>query len=204
MNSVLLDGQAITPNKVVCVGRNYAAHIKELGNAVPEEMVIFFKPNSAISNQLYAIKGEPLHYECELCFIAKAGKFVGVGLGLDLTKRGLQSKLKAQGLPWERAKSFDGAAVFSEFVSFSDADVESLRFELWVNNELRQEGDPRLMLNTSQQIQEYLSSFTSLQDGDVVMTGTPAGVGVIAPGDYFQARLYQTGELKLESTWRAL
>ncbi len=109
----MLDGAAVTPSKIVCVGRNYVAHIEELGNEIPEQMVVFNKPNSAIGDTLYANLGEPLHYESELAFMVRAGQLAAVAFGLDLTRRELQSRLKHRGLPWERAKAFDGAALFS-------------------------------------------------------------------------------------------
>ena len=129
MKSVIVDNKAITPTKIICIGRNYVEHIAELGNEIPDEMVVFNKPNSAISTELLSFHQEPLHYEAELCFVIKNQKFCSFGIGLDLTKRGLQSKLKAKGLPWERAKSFDGSAVFSDFVAIDDVDA-SLSFEL--------------------------------------------------------------------------
>ena len=117
MNQVLYDGLPITPSKIVCVGRNYVEHIQELNNDVPDQMVLFIKPNSAISPTLRCYHQEPLHYETELCFMVVDGAFKAASVGLDLTKRQLQSQLKIKGLPWERAKGFDGSALFSEFVS---------------------------------------------------------------------------------------
>ena len=117
MNTVMVDKQSVIPSKVVCVGRNYVEHIKELNNEMPTSMVIFMKPNTAVSSELITGKQMPLHYEGEICFLIKQGKISAVGFGLDLTHRELQSELKAKGLPWERAKAFDGAAVMSSFVS---------------------------------------------------------------------------------------
>ena len=109
MHSVKLASEEFTPSKIVCVGRNYAEHIAELNNETPTSMVLFVKPNSAISQQLHAEhNGEALHYETELCFLIKNKQLAGVGLGLDLTKRSLQSALKEKGLPWERAKAATG------------------------------------------------------------------------------------------------
>ena len=110
MNTIQLDSQPIAPSKIVCIGRNYLEHIRELGNETPDAMVIFNKPNSAISQTLFALRDEPLHYEGEICFMVKQGELDALGFGLDLTKRELQSKLKSKGLPWERAKAFDAAA----------------------------------------------------------------------------------------------
>ncbi|GGI73710.1 fumarylacetoacetate hydrolase family protein [Shewanella gelidii] len=189
MNSIVFDKQTITPTKVVCVGRNYVDHIHELNNEIPDEMVIFVKPNSAISKDLLVGIDEPIHYEAELCFLCQDQSFVGVGLGLDLTKRQLQSKLKAKGLPWERAKSFDGAAVLTSFVAIPTT-VEALRFTLKIDDELVQMGDVALMMNTPEAIRQEIRSFMSLADGDVVMTGTPKGVGVVHGGACFELSLF--------------
>jgi 2-keto-4-pentenoate hydratase/2-oxohepta-3-ene-1,7-dioic acid hydratase in catechol pathway len=103
MKSIIVDNTQVIPSKIICIGRNYVDHIAELGNEVPDEMVVFIKPNSSIAEQLSSYHDEPLHYEGELCFVYQLGRFSAVGFGLDLTKRQLQSKLKAKGLPWERA-----------------------------------------------------------------------------------------------------
>src|SRR5210317_1676835 len=146
MQTVTVNGQSVTPSKIVCVGRNYVAHIEELGNEMPEDMVVFNKPNSAITDILRSqMGGEPLHYEGELCFMVKAGALHAVGFGLDLTKRELQSRLKEKSLPWERAKAFDGAALFSEFVSLPE-NLASLSLELTVDGAPRQEGGVELMM----------------------------------------------------------
>ncbi len=117
MTIILVDNKKQKPSKVVCVGRNYAEHVKELNNAMPDQMVVFNKPNTSITTQLNSYHQEPLHYEGEICFSIKNGEIDAVGFGLDLTKRELQSALKAKQLPWERAKAFDGSAVLSKFVS---------------------------------------------------------------------------------------
>ncbi|QYJ95279.1 fumarylacetoacetate hydrolase family protein [Shewanella spartinae] len=194
--------QQVTPSKIVCVGRNYVEHIKELNNEMPEEMVLFVKPNSAISETLLSTDQEPLHYEAELCFLVKAGRFEAVGVGLDLTKRQLQSRLKAKGLPWERAKSFDGAALFSEFVPF-DGDLDSLSFRLIVDGELRQQGDVALMLNRPEAMLVEIASFMTLEDGDILMTGTPKGVGQIVEGEHFTLALYQGEKQLVSQSWVA-
>lgn len=202
MRSIEVDGKAVTPSKVVCIGRNYVEHIAELGNEVPDEMVVFIKPNSAISSGLTAHHQEPLHYEGELCFVYQQGKFSAVGFGLDLTKRELQSKLKAKGLPWERAKAFDGAAVLGEFVSIEQID-DSLRLELMINDQLVQSGGVELMMYKPDIILRELQQFITLQDGDVVMTGTPKGVGVIHAGDHFRAAVYAKEQLLTSAKWQA-
>ncbi|KIO35066.1 fumarylacetoacetate hydrolase family protein [Shewanella sp. cp20] len=202
MGSVKYLEQQVTPSKIVCVGRNYAEHIQELNNEVPEEMVLFVKPNSAISETLLSSLQEPLHYEAELCFMVKAGRFEAVGVGLDLTKRQLQSRLKAKGLPWERAKSFDGAALFSEFVPF-DGDLDSLSFNLVVDAEVRQQGDVALMLNRPEAMFVEIASFMTLDDGDILMTGTPKGVGQIVKGERFTLELYQGEKQLVSQSWVA-
>ncbi len=129
MKSVRLNGNEVFPSKIVCIGRNYVEHIRELGNEIPTEPVIFIKPNSAIAENIHSNDSEEIHFEGEISFMVRSGELAAVGFGLDLTKRNLQSRLKAKGLPWERAKAFDGAAVFSEFVSF-DGGINDLRLEL--------------------------------------------------------------------------
>ncbi len=118
-------------SKIVCVGRNYVEHIEELGNETPESIVLFNKPNSAISDELFYFS-EDTRFEGEICFLIENKKINRVGFGLDLTKANIQSYLKSKGLPWERAKSFDGSAVFSEFVEFN-GNLESLKMELFIN-----------------------------------------------------------------------
>ena len=118
MKSVKRDGKNIYPSKIVCIGRNYVDHIRELGNEVPTEPVIFLKPNSAISETIHSNKTGAIHYEGEITFMVVSGELAAVGFGLDLTRRELQTRLKEKGLPWERSKAFDGAAVYSEFVAF--------------------------------------------------------------------------------------
>ena len=147
MNRILLENSEIFPSKVVCIGRNYIEHIKELKNEIPEDMVFFIKPNSAISDKLVFPKNQnSCHYEAEISFLIEDSKISAVAFGLDLTLREVQSKLKEKGLPWERAKAFDGAAVFSQFVSF-DGDISKLGIELYINGELRQKGDISMMIN---------------------------------------------------------
>jgi len=203
LQTISFENQLIAPSKIVCIGRNYVEHIKELANEIPDEMVIFNKPNSAISTKLNAFhKQEQLHYEAELCFLYQGGKFIAVGFGLDLTKRGLQGKLKAKGLPWERAKSFDGSAVFSEFVAIDDIN-NSLTLELTIDDKLIQQGGVELMMHKPQQILTEITRFMTLEDGDVIMTGTPKGVGVIEGGAYFSAKVLLNSETLLSQTWQA-
>ena len=203
MHTVIVDNQPVTPSKIVCVGRNYVAHIEELGNEVPRDMVVFNKPNSAIGNVLHSqLGGERLHYEGELAFIVRDGGFVAVGFGLDLTKRNLQSRLKEKGLPWERAKAFDGSALFSEFVTLA-GDIDSLALRLEVDGELRQHGGVELMMYKPEVILRELAHFTTLEDGDIVMTGTPEGVGEIRAGQCFEACVLAGPEILVASAWIA-
>lgn len=202
MKQIKLDERFITPSKIVCVGQNYYEHIKELGHEVPDAMVFFCKPNTAITNELQAFHGEQLHYEGELCFIYEAGRFAAVGFGIDVTKRELQSKLKEKGLPWERAKAFDGAAVFSQFIEVAEVS-EELTFELHINDELIQQGTRELMMYKPETILAELQTFMTLNDGDVIMTGTPKGVGVINVGDVFTGYVKDKGKTILTEQWTA-
>ncbi len=204
MNSLKLDDASITPSKIVCIGRNYLEHIRELGNETPDAMVIFNKPNSAMSNRLNSeIDGETLHYEGEICFSVQDGRLHGVGFGLDLTRRELQSKLKAKGLPWERAKAFDGAACFSDFVTLGDTGVASLSLELEVDGELRQQGGYDLMMHKPAQILAEIAEFMHLEDGDIIMTGTPKGVGEVRAGEVFVGRVLADGRELVSRQWQA-
>lgn len=202
MNYVKLNGIEILPTKIVCIGRNYVEHIKELSNEMPTEPVVFIKPNSSISTTVNSGKTEEIHYEGEICFSIKNGKIYGVGFGLDLTKRNLQSTLKSKGLPWERAKAFDKSAVFSEFVK-CDADIASYKMELYINGNLQQLANYELMIHKPEALTEEIKSFMTLEDGDIIMTGTPKGVGVINLGDNFTAKIFCRGNLVIEKTWVA-
>ena len=204
MNTINVNGNTVQPSKILCVGRNYRAHIEELGNEIPDSMVVFNKPNSAISDTLYSdINNQPLHYESELAFTVKEGKLDAVGFGLDLTKRALQSTLKAKGLPWERAKAFDGAALFSAFVTLPK-DIEGLSLQLNVDGEQRQAGGISLMIYTPVQIIRELETFTTLEDGDIIMSGTPAGVGEIKAGQAFEGKVLLAGKTLVSATWIAV
>ena len=200
MKYVKLDGREVIPSKIVCIGRNYVDHIKELGNEIPKEPVIFLKPNSAISHKIYSNETDTIHFEGEMTFVVIAGELAGVGFGLDLTKRAVQSALKANGLPWERSKAFDGAAVFSEFVSLN-GDISELRLELYINGQLQQQGGYELMINKPDAILAEIKGFMSLENGDLIMTGTPAGVGAVKPGDRFVGRVLENDTLLVEADW---
>ncbi|MBT8433878.1 MAG: fumarylacetoacetate hydrolase family protein [Gammaproteobacteria bacterium] len=203
MNSLRLDSASFTPTKIVCIGRNYLEHIRELGNETPDQMVIFNKPNSAISATLQATHEEPLHYEGEICFMVRGGNLHAVGFGLDLTRRELQSNLKARGLPWERAKAFDGAACFSDFVPLGDTEIASLSVQLEINGELRQHGGYELMMHKPEQILLDIQQFMTLEDDDIIMTGTPKGVGQVQAGDRFVGSIRTGDQLLISQQWIA-
>lgn len=203
MKTIKFGKKKITPSKIVCVGRNYVEHIKELSNEVPENMVLFIKPNSAISEQLISYHWEPVHYEGEICFLVNNEEFVAVAFGLDLTKRGLQSKLKGKGLPWERAKAFDGAALFSDFVPLDKIESQ-LTIELDVNGETIQNGNVLQMIYKPDQILEEVKSFLTLNDGDIVMTGTPKGVGVVEKRSIYEGKIFNGKKLLVSAKWKAL
>jgi 2-keto-4-pentenoate hydratase/2-oxohepta-3-ene-1,7-dioic acid hydratase in catechol pathway len=200
MNSIKLDQVDIFPSKVICIGRNYVEHIEELGNEIPDEPVIFMKPNSAISQEIITHEIDPIHYESEITFSIKSGELSGVGFGLDLTKRKIQAKLKAKGLPWERAKSFDNSAVFSDFITFN-RNFNDLRMELYINNKLTQLANCELMINKPDAILRESLGFITLVDGDLIMTGTPKGVGILHIGDEFTGKIIEKESLIIEHSW---
>ncbi|KGK41634.1 5-carboxymethyl-2-hydroxymuconate delta-isomerase [Nitrincola sp. A-D6] len=192
--------------KVVCIGRNYAEHAKELNNPVPDEPLLFIKPSTAIiplSQSIVLPQGRGgLHYETELAILigqrlthaseAEAGQAIaGVGLALDLTLRDLQSTLKSKGLPWEKAKAFDGSCSLSAFAAPAGLDLTQLEFNLWINDALRQQGNTAQMLLPVTALLAYISEWFTLLPGDVVLTGTPAGVGQLQAGDQLRLQLDQ-------------
>ncbi len=202
MNKILLDNTEIHPSKVVCIGRNYTEHIAELNNETPDEPVFFFKPNSSISGEMIFPKGnQSCHYEAEISFIIEENKITAVGFGLDLTLREIQSKLKKKGLPWERAKCFHNSAVFSDFVSFN-GDTSNLEVELYINNELKQKGGVSLMITKPQEIIDELLTFSSFEDGDILMTGTPKGVGQFNIGDIFVGKILYNDKVIVEKRFK--
>ena len=201
MQQISLDGQWLTPSKIICIGRNYVEHINELGNEMPTQPVIFIKPNSAITDVIIFDPQEDIHYEAELTFVMQDGGLSGVGIGLDLTKRAVQSQLKVKGLPWERAKSFDGSAVLSNFVSIPGR-IEELSLELYINGELTQLATFDLMLHKPNDILAEVSAFMTCEEGDLIMTGTPKGVGRIQLGATFMARVLSNQQTILENTWK--
>lgn len=199
MKTIKLNNQHVTPSKVVCIGRNYVEHIRELNNETPDTMVVFNKPNSAITNQLNYISPDT-RFEGEICFIIASNKIVGVGFGLDLTKADIQNKMKQKGWPWERAKAFNGSAVLGDFVSF-DGDITKLRMELFINENLVQIANFDLMIYKPGEMIEEIKSFMDLEDGDVIMSGTPKGVGNYNIGDEFIGRIYEENKMLVESIW---
>ncbi|EEW08220.1 fumarylacetoacetate hydrolase family protein [Vibrio mimicus] len=203
MSHIQFANRSLSVGKVLCVGRNYVEHIQELQNSIPEQMVLFHKPSSAVTSNLRSFHQEPLHYEAEICFVVEKGQYVGVGIGLDLTKRQMQSYLKSKGLPWERAKAFDGAAVLSRFVPLEGLDVTDLNLELLINCVRVQKGHVKQMLYSPQTVLQELKSYLTLEDGDVVMTGTPQGVGEVHQGDLFVGRLKCGEHTLIEVEWLA-
>lgn len=197
------------PSKIICVGRNYADHAKELGNAIPEQAVLFIKPPSSLIDLDAGISWNPAwgncHYECELSLRidqplrhaeSKEQALAAVGavtLGLDLTLRELQDQLKTKGQPWERAKAFDGSCMLAEWVDVSEiADWQHVQYTFDVNNERRQTGDSANMIFDIASLLVEISHIFTLEPGDVVMTGTPAGVAALHRGD--QLKMSLTGK----------
>lgn len=193
--------------KVVCVGRNYAEHARELGNEVPKTPILFMKPaSSVVSVRSDIVRPNPstygdTHYEAELCIQLSADLSAataeqakqaigGVTVGLDLTLRDLQSKLKEKGHPWERAKCFDGACVLADWLEpQAFGDFSQVRYQLVINDELKQDGDSALMLFSVYDLLAEISHAFSLQAGDVIMTGTPSGVGILQANDHLRLTL---------------
>ncbi len=191
--------------KIICIGRNYTDHIAELQNEKPEDPVVFIKPDSAVlpKEQDFYIPefSNDVHYEVEvLVKIKKVGKHIEekfankyydeIGLGIDFTARDLQSKLKEKGLPWEKAKGFDGSAVIGEWLPKTNfKDINNISFNLSKNDEVVQIGDTSLMLWKIDELISYVSKYFMLKKGDIIFTGTPAGVGRVMPNDYLSGSL---------------
>jgi 2-keto-4-pentenoate hydratase/2-oxohepta-3-ene-1,7-dioic acid hydratase in catechol pathway len=202
VNTIIVGNRELTPSKIICVGRNYIEHIKELNSEIPDNMVVFLKPNSAISYELNSFQKEQIHYEAELCFVFENGRFSAVGFGLDLTKRELQNKLRSKGLPWERAKAFNGSAVFSKFVDVNSINP-SLAIELKIDGEIVQSGNIHQMIYKPAAILTELLTFMSLNDGDIVMTGTPKGVGIINRESVFIGKVKDEDKGIIRAKWVA-
>ncbi|MEJ6674654.1 MAG: fumarylacetoacetate hydrolase family protein [Polaribacter sp.] len=185
--------------KIICVGRNYVEHIKELNNEAPKDPVLFLKPDTAIllKKQPFFIPefSNEVHHEVEILVkINRIGKHIDrkfarkyydeIGLGIDFTARDLQSKLKEKGLPWEKAKAFDGAAVIGNFLSKSDfKDIDNINFRLEKNGKVQQTGNTSLMLWKIDTLIEYISKYFTLKIGDIIFTGTPSGVEKVNSND---------------------
>ena len=202
MHTVDFDGKTVIPSKIVCIGRNYVEHIYELGNEIPSQMVVFNKPNSAVSDTLCYF-GETTRFEGEICFLIEAGGLSGVGFGLDLTHADIQNELKRKGLPWERAKAFDGSAVLSSFVPF-DGRLEALAMKLYRNGTLVQYADYTLMMYKPNVMLEEIKGFMTLEDGDIIMSGTPKGVGNYREGDHFTGEVWEGDQLLVHAEWTAM
>lgn len=196
--------------KVICIGRNYSDHAKELNNPVPSKPMIFMKPPSAllVNNKpfYYPEFTNDLHYELELVVkICKNGRHIQpsyahkyyeqVALGIDFTARDLQTECKQKGHPWEIAKGFDGSAPISDFISIDKVNRNTIEFELHKNGTLVQKGNTKDMIFSIDQIIVYISKFFKLQMGDIIYTGTPAGVGPVVIGDKLEGLLHTKDEI---------
>ncbi|OLY93574.1 2-keto-4-pentenoate hydratase/2-oxohepta-3-ene-1,7-dioic acid hydratase (catechol pathway) [Cnuella takakiae] len=200
--------------KIFCVGRNYTEHAKELGNAVPEEPVIFMKPKSALLQPhtpfYYPEFTNELHYECELVLrICKNGKYIqekfankyydAITVGIDFTARDIQAQLKEKGLPWEKAKSWDNSAAIGKWVPIAEIkNRKDIPFRLFKNKEQVQKGASSQMIFSFDFLVSYISQFFSINIGDLIFTGTPAGVGELVVGDEVEGYLEDAQLLALE------
>jgi 2-keto-4-pentenoate hydratase/2-oxohepta-3-ene-1,7-dioic acid hydratase in catechol pathway len=195
--------------KIVCIGRNYAAHVRELNNSMPDEPVIFIKPDTAVlrNNAPFFIPEftQDVHHEIEVVVkINKNGKSIPVQfaadyydeitLGIDFTARDLQSKLKEKGLPWEKAKGFDHSAVIGKFIPKTGLDMKNLNFHLTKNGETVQKGNTQMMMHSVDEVIAHVSQYFMLKTGDLIFTGTPEGVGPVAAGDELKGFL---GDIQL-------
>jgi len=200
--------------KIICVGRNYIDHAKELGNDVPTEPVIFMKPKSALIQAhtpfYYPEFTNELHYECELVIrICKNGKYIqerhapnyynAVTVGIDFTARDIQQELKKKGLPWEKAKAFDNSAAIGKFVEFTPAiNKKNINFSFSKNGEVVQKGNSGEMIFSIDFLVSHISNYFSLNIGDVIFTGTPAGVGECSVGDALEGFMENESLLKID------
>jgi 2-keto-4-pentenoate hydratase/2-oxohepta-3-ene-1,7-dioic acid hydratase in catechol pathway len=191
--------------KIICIGRNYTKHIEELNNERPDEPVVFMKPDSAILLKQHPFVipefSEDIHHELEVIVkISKVGKYIEpkfahkyydeISVGIDFTARDLQQKLKDKGLPWEKAKAFDGSAVIGDFVSKSDfKSLDNLNFEMTNNGVTVQKGNTSFMLWKIDELIAYVSQYFTLKIGDIIFTGTPEGVAVVSPDDVLEGYL---------------
>ncbi len=203
--------QQIPIGKIVCIGRNYAEHAKELGNEIPDKPVLFLKPASAViysgDDIIHPFYGNELHHEVELVILIGSdvknaspeeaeNAIAGYGVGLDMTLRDVQSKLKSKGHPWTLAKCFDTSAVISDFVLKDDYKLSlDERITLSVNGIIKQEDTLASMIFNPAELIEYISSIMKLEKGDLIFTGTPSGVGIVNRGDKIDAQIESVGEL---------
>lgn len=202
MKTINYHNQALPVNKIICVGRNYAAHIEELGNAVPDEMALFIKSNTAITHSPAAQHlGDDIHFEAEICFLIKDNQFIAVSVGLDLTKRDVQTKLKKAGLPWERAKGFVGAALFAPFVDLPE-DINQLSLQLDIDGKTQQQGGVPLMIYSPNVVLTECQQQFGFTDNDIIMTGTPEGVGKLQTGQQLHVKLFAGNKLLTEQHWQ--
>jgi 5-carboxymethyl-2-hydroxymuconate isomerase len=209
-------GQQFTIGKIVCLARNYAEHARELGNETPTAPVLFMKPASSVIGDGEAVHiplySQECHYEVELAVLIgtqartvsadRALEHVaGYGVAIDMTLRDVQNQLKAKGLPWEIAKGFDTSCPLSDFVpAAAVADPHALNLKLAVNSESRQNGISSDMINRIPQIIAHISSIFTLEPGDIILTGTPAGVGQVKAGDVMTAEIVSVGHLTIQVT----
>jgi acylpyruvate hydrolase len=198
--------------KIICIGRNYAAHAKELKNELPTEPVFFMKPDTALLKEKAFYLPEfskDMHHEIELVLkISKAGKHIQeefahkyyeeIGLGIDFTARDLQEQCKQKGLPWEKAKAFDNSAPIGNFVSKSQLELNNISFGLKINGAYKQQGNSKDLIFSFDKIIAYVSQFVSLKVGDLIYTGTPEGVGPVKIGDVLEGDLNGKPFLSLE------
>lgn len=200
--------------KIICIGRNYAEHAKELGHDVPDEPVVFMKPKSALLQShtpfYYPEFTNELHYECELVLrVCKNGKYIqerhasnyynAVSVGIDFTARDLQLEAKQKGLPWEKSKAFDNSAAVGKFIELSSGiNKNDIQFSLLKNGETVQKGNSNEMIFSFDAIVSHISNYFSLNIGDLIFTGTPAGVGECVVGDELEALMNNETLLKFE------
>ncbi len=197
--------------KIICIGRNYAAHAKELKNELPTEPVFFMKPDTALlkEKEFYLPDfSKDMHHEIELVLkISKAGKHIQeefahkyyeeIGLGIDFTARDLQEQCKQKGLPWEKAKAFDNSAPIGNFVPKSNLELNNISFGLKINGTCKQQGNSKDLIFSFDKIIAYVSQFVSLKVGDLIYTGTPEGVGPVKIGDVLEGDVNGTPFLNL-------
>ena len=200
--------------KIICLGRNYADHAKELGNDVPDEPVVFMKPKSALLQAhtpfYYPEFTNELHFEAELVLrVCKNGKYIqerhasnyynGITVGIDFTARDIQDEAKKKGLPWEKAKAFDNSAAVGKFIDITpDLNKKNINFSLMKNKELMQKGNSGSMIFSFDSIISHVSNYFSLNIGDIIFTGTPAGVGECVVGDELEVLLEDKTMLNFE------